>query len=101
MDDVATPPRNGHARQTRNAAAAQQSKQDRLGLIVGMMGGQDMICANVAGMLEQQVVARLAGALLDARFGLFAVPRQDVMRETERLRPSRDSFGLAARIRPQ
>ncbi len=81
-----------HAGKTRDAGAPRQAEENRFGLIVGVMGGDDGAGADGARAIRKQAVARLTRPLLDAGRGLFARPGQQMMRKTQRPRPSADLF---------
>ena len=74
VPDVAPPRLARHARESGDAAAAQQAKQDRFSLIVGVMGRRQRIRADPRRVRDEQCIARVAGALLDARVRLFTDP---------------------------
>ncbi len=54
MSDAAALRPARHARKPVDAAAAQQAKQNRLGLIVGMMGGDESIRADGVGVVAKR-----------------------------------------------
>ena len=56
-----------HAAQASDAGAAQQAKEHGLRLIVGVMGGEQRLGADRPRIVDEQTVARLARALLQAR----------------------------------
>ena len=72
-----------HAAQPREARSAQQTKEHGLGLIVGVMSGHDRIGADRLGVIDEQAVARLARALLQAARRLRAFPLKNAMADLE------------------
>src|SRR5579863_6066952 len=55
-----------HASEAADPRAAKQTKDHRLGLVVGMMGGDEKIRTDFLCAGAEQLIARLARALLNA-----------------------------------
>ena len=72
-----------HAAQPRKARTAQQTKEHSLRLIVGVMGGHHRVGADRLRVIDQQAVAGLARALLQAGRRLRAFPLKDAMADAE------------------
>ena len=98
MGHIAERRRGLHPGKTAEPAATQQSEENRLRLIVGVMGGEEKVGAEPMGMAQQQVVAHRTGAFLNASPGFFALPSQDFMRKAQVLGPNRHKLGLGAGV---
>ena len=83
--DAAAPGRGRHAGKARDARAAQEPEEHRLGLIVGVMGGRDRVGADRLSVSGEQPVARLPRPLLKPGRGLRAGPDERRMRDAEAL----------------
>ena len=90
-----------HAAQSGDPGPAQETEQHRLRLIVGVMGGQQRIGADRLGVIDEQAVARLARALLQAARGLRALPLQNAMGDPEPGAERRDRLRLLPAFRPK
>ena len=80
MNEIAAARRDRHAGETGNPAPAQQTEEDRLGLIVGMMRGHEIIRTDLCGIGAKKRIARLSRTLLNCRLGLRAFPKENPMR---------------------
>jgi hypothetical protein len=88
-----------HGGKARDAAAAQQPHQQRLGLVVPCMCGHNVFGATLASDLGQQGVARLARRGRQSALRLRAAPAQGAVFEIEALRKPLDVACLTRGIR--
>ncbi len=72
--DVSAHIHRNHPGKTSEAASAQQTKQDRLRLVIGMVSRNQMGGANFRSIATEQCIARIPGAFLDSGFWLVAFP---------------------------
>ena len=84
-----------HRRETGDAAAAQHPHQQRLGLVVAGMRGQDVRGAARPRGLRQQPIARRAGRGRQSRVRFGAGPAQRAVRQIERSCETLDVARLA------
>ncbi len=90
-----------HPRQSGKRAACGEAHQDRFGLIVTGMGGEDEIDARSSGMFREEAVAGCAGGVLKAGLRLVAAPAQHLMGQAQRVGRAPDGLGLGGGVRPQ
>ena len=79
-----------HAAQPRDAGSAQQTKEHSLRLIVGVMSGHDRVGADRLGVIDEQTIAGLARAFLQAARRLRALPLKNAMADAEPRAKRRD-----------
>ena len=72
-----------HAAQSRDAGAAQQTKEHGLRLIVGVMSGHERLGADRLRVVDEQAVARLARPLLQAARRLRAFPLKNAVADSK------------------
>ncbi len=101
MDHPAADGARCHAGEPGHAGSAHEAEQHGLGLVVERVGGGDVGGADVPRAADEEVVAAMARALLQAGRGLGAVPGQQVVRQAEGVGGAGDGFGLGARLRAQ
>ena len=94
--DPPDPPADGHAAKPSKTRAAQEAKQDRLGLIVRRMRGGDSIGTRVARQLSERFVPRQAGRFLRG-WAKRSEIRRDV-RNSPRRRQVADERRVAVRL---
>ena len=86
-------PLNPEPRSSRNSTV--------FGLVVEVMRRHDDFGNKCARMIRQQSVARIAGALLQARPRLFAAPNQRLMRHAQLSTEVGDGSRFVGALRPQ
>ena len=99
MGQVAKGSQRLHPGKTANAAATQKPEENRLRLIIGVMGGEKVVGADPMGMLQKQAVTRRSGAFLNTGLRLFALPSQNRMRQAELSGPGRHLLSLGPGVR--
>ena len=84
-----------------NAGSAQETKEHCLRLIVGVMSGHERVGADRLRVIDEQAVARLACALLQAARWLHAFPLKNAMADPEPGAERGDGFRLVRAFRPK
>ncbi len=90
-----------HRRKTADAAAAEEPHQQRFGLIVTGMGGEDMAGTTLVRSAGKQTITCRPGCGRHARFRLFAGPAQRAMWHIKRARQPLDVTCFARGLRPK